>query len=114
LPSHRFTMGVGHDLCPRRHPSLRQGERRQRYLWIVVWWGAGRWMGESDGVRAHLFPSLKIVLKAEFLLEFAEREEEELADEGQIGGGAGRDAVVGDGPEEFAEGEIDEGREQGG
>jgi hypothetical protein len=27
---------------------------------------------------------------------------------------AGRDAVVGDGPEEFAEGEIDEGSEQGG
>lgn len=68
--------------------------------------GDGRGIGERDGVPAHSFPSLKIVLKTEFALEFVEGAEQEFADEGEIGGVAGRDAVLGDSLEEFAEGEV--------
>jgi hypothetical protein len=66
-----------------------------------------RGIGERDGVRGHPFPSLEIVLKAEFLLEFAKGKEQELANESQVGGIAGRDAVLGDGFVKFAEGEVD-------
>jgi hypothetical protein len=69
--------------------------------------GDGRGIGERDGVTAHSFPSLKIVLKTEFALEFVEGAEQEFADEGEVGGVAGRDAVLGDSLEEFAKGEVD-------
>jgi hypothetical protein len=69
--------------------------------------GDDRGIGERDGVPAHSFPSLKIVLKTEFALEFVEGAEQEFADEGEVGGVAGRDAVLGDSLEEFAEGEVD-------
>jgi hypothetical protein len=69
--------------------------------------GDGRGIGERDGVPAHFFPSLKIVLKIEFALELVEGAEQEFADEGEVSGVAGRDAVLGDSLEEFAEGEVD-------
>jgi hypothetical protein len=69
--------------------------------------GDGRGIGERDGVPAHFLPSLKIVLKTEFGLEFVEGAEQEFADEGEVGSVAGRDAVLGDSLEEFAEGEVD-------
>ena len=69
--------------------------------------GGGRRIGKRLGLQAHLFPLFKIVLKTEFALDFVKGEEQELADEGEVGGVAGRDAVLGDGLEEFAEHEVD-------
>src|SRR6266516_3198209 len=69
--------------------------------------GGGREISERLGLHVHLQPSLIIVVNIEFPLEFVEGEEQEFADEGQVGGGSGRDAVLGDGFIEFAEGEVD-------
>src|SRR5437879_6501831 len=69
--------------------------------------GGGRGISERLRLRVHLQPSLIIVVKIEFPLEFVEGEEQEFADEGQVGGSSGRDAVLGDGFVKFAEGEVD-------
>jgi len=69
--------------------------------------GEGRWIGKRLGIQVHFFPNFRIILKTDFVLKFVEGEEQELADEGEVAGVAGRDAVLGDGLEEFAEDEID-------
>lgn len=71
--------------------------------------GDGRGIRERFGFQVHFFPLFIVVAKFEFALEFVEGEEQEFADEGQVGGIARRDAVLGDGLEEFAEGEVDVG-----
>ena len=71
--------------------------------------GFGR-TGEGDGVALHGFPVFVIVVKAIFGLELVEGLEQELGDEGQVGGDARLDAVLGDGFEQFAEDEVDIGR----
>src|SRR6266566_3378560 len=69
--------------------------------------GRGRRIRERLGLQIHFLPLFKTVAESEFALEFVEREEQEFADEGQVGGIAGRDAVLGDGFVKFAEGEVD-------
>jgi len=69
--------------------------------------GEGRWIGKRLGIQVHFFPNFRIILKTDFVLKFVEGEEQELADEGEVAGVAGRDAVLGDGLKEFAEDEVD-------
>src|SRR6266699_1086836 len=61
--------------------------------------GRGRRIRERLGLQIHFLPLFKTVAESEFALEFV--------DEGQVGGIAGRDAVLGDGFVKFAEGEVD-------
>jgi hypothetical protein len=49
---------------------------------------------------------LIVVAKFEFGLEFVKGEEHKFADEGQVGGVAGRDTVLGNGLVEFAKDEV--------
>src|SRR5213082_3557981 len=65
--------------------------------------------GKGDGVALHGFPGFVLVLEAVFGLELVERLEQELGDEGEVGGDARRDAVLRDGFEQFAEDEVDVG-----
>jgi len=67
----------------------------------------GRWIGKRLGIQVHFFPHFRIILKTDFVLKFVEGEEQELANEGEVAGVAGRDAVLGDGLKEFAEDEVD-------
>ena len=76
---------------------------------LVFTEGDGRWIRESLGLHIHFHPLLIVVLHIEFALEFVEGKEQEFADEGQVGGVARRDAVLSDGFEELAEGEVDVG-----
>ena len=69
--------------------------------------GVAGWIGEPDGLVFHGLPLLEVVFEAVFVFEVAERDEEEFADESEGGGGAGRDAVLGDGLKELAQNEID-------
>src|SRR6266700_2741572 len=69
--------------------------------------GEGRWIGKRLGIQVHFFPHFRIILKTDFVLKFVEGEEQELANEGEVAGVAGRDAVLGDGLKEFAEDEVD-------
>ncbi len=69
--------------------------------------GGRRWVGETLGLHIHFDPMLMGVGHIELGLEFVKGEEQKFADEGQVGGIAGWDAVLGDGFEEFAEDEID-------
>jgi len=69
--------------------------------------GDRRRIRERLSVQVHFFPLFIIVAKIEFVLAFVEGEKQEFADEGEVGGIAGRDAVLGDGFVEFAEGEVD-------
>src|SRR5260370_3555570 len=59
--------------------------------------GDGRRIRERFGFQIHFFPMFIIIGEIEFFLEFVEGEEQELADEGQVGGIARRHAVLGDG-----------------
>ena len=52
-----------------------------------------------DSLVLHGLPGLEAVFEFVFVFEIAERDEEEFADESEGGGGAGRDAVLGDGLE---------------
>src|SRR5258708_23199967 len=67
----------------------------------------GRWIGQRLGIEVHFFPNCSIILKSDCVLKFVEGEEQELANEGEVAGVAGRDAVLGDGLKEFAEDEVD-------
>src|SRR5216683_5562581 len=69
--------------------------------------GDGRRIGKRDGVLLHVSPGFVFVLEFVFILKITEGEEQELANEGEISGVAGRDAVLGYGFEEFAEDEVD-------
>jgi len=71
--------------------------------------GVAGWIGEPDGLVFHGLPLLEVVFEAVFVFEVAEGDEEEFADESEVGGGAGRDAVLGDGLKQLAENEIDVG-----
>src|SRR5216684_5809050 len=64
--------------------------------------GDGSGIGEGPGFQVHFFPMLIVVAKFEFGLEFVKGEEQKFADEGQVGGVAGRDTVLGNGLVEFA------------
>src|SRR5207247_7280635 len=70
-------------------------------------WQRSRGIRERFGLHVHFVPLFIIVVKIEFPLEFVEGQEQEFADEGQVGGSSGRDAVLGDGFVQFAEGEVD-------
>jgi hypothetical protein len=51
--------------------------------------GNGRRIRERFGFQIHFFPMFIIIGEIEFLLEFVKGEEQEFADEGQVGGIAG-------------------------
>ena len=69
--------------------------------------GVAGWVRELDGLVLHGLPGLEAVFEFVFVFEIAERDEEEFADESEGGGGAGSDAVLGDGLKQLAENEID-------
>lgn len=84
--------------------------RRVRLVWqggkgSYGWTG----IGERDGPLEHALPLLEGVLKVEFPFDAGDGVEEELANEGENGGVAGGNAILGDGGEEFAENEVDVG-----
>ena len=66
-------------------------------------------VGEGDGVVDHARPGVVGVLELGFGFYGGERLEEELADVGENGGGAGSDAALGEGGEDFAQDVVDVG-----
>jgi len=66
-------------------------------------------VGEGDGAIEHRFPRLEFIVKFVFVFDITEGVEQEVADVSENGGVAGRDAVLGEGGEEFAEDEVDVG-----
>jgi hypothetical protein len=71
--------------------------------------GEWRRAGEGGGVGHRFSPLVKFVLEAKLLLHEGDRGEHDLAEVGEVGGFAGRDAVLGDGDKEFAEDVVDVG-----
>jgi hypothetical protein len=69
--------------------------------------GDGRRIRETPGLHIHFRPLLVVVVHVEFALHLVDRKKQEFADESQVGGVAGRYAVLSDGFVEFAKGEID-------
>lgn len=82
--------------------------RRVRLLWQG---GKGSWewsgIGKRDSPLEHALPFLEGVLKLEFPPDAGNGMEEKLANEGENGGVASWNAVLGDGGKELAENEVD-------
>ncbi len=66
-------------------------------------------IGEGDGAIEHLFPSVEFIVKFVFVFDITEGVEQGVADVSEDGGVAGRDTVLGESGEEFAEDEVDVG-----
>jgi hypothetical protein len=58
---------------------------------------------KREGLAEHVFPGAEVMSGGEFLLDLGEGAEEELADVGECGGVAGRNAIVGEEGEEFSQ-----------
>jgi hypothetical protein len=71
--------------------------------------GEGRGIGEWGGVVEDLLPVVEFVGEREFFFYVGEAREHNLAEIGEDGGFARRDAVLGNGGEEFAEDVVDVG-----
>lgn len=81
-----------------------RGRIRRRGLGVQVWW-IRYWDGPVD----HAGPGIVGVFELGFGLYGGYGMEEQLADIGENGGVAGRDTVLGEGGEDFAEDVIDVG-----
>src|SRR5260370_5451091 len=71
--------------------------------------GRGGGTGKRGGFCQHSVPRLVFVYEGVFLFDAGDGVKHELADVGEDGGVAGRDAVLGQGGEECAEDEVDVG-----
>jgi hypothetical protein len=68
---------------------------------------AGEELDRGDGAIEHVFPSVEFIVKFVFVLDITEGVEQEVAYVSEDGGVAGRDTVLHEGGEEFAEDEVD-------
>jgi len=68
---------------------------------------SGRRRREREGFGEHFFPAGEGIGEFELLFDAGERVKEELAEVGEDGGVAARNAILSDGGEKFAEDEVD-------